>query len=110
MLKETLEMVVEKMRKIVTISSSLPYRLWIVNSYIIKTDTSLSEYGLVAKVLHISGHSKWSIGILTANGDLFCGEMLENKDKPVLSSIMDDLSTANASVEKLKKFSVKIVC
>jgi len=31
----------------------------------------LSEYGLNAKFLHIPGHSKGSIGILTADGDLF---------------------------------------
>jgi len=68
----------------------------------------LSEYGLDAKVLHIPGHSKGSIGILTG-GDLFCGDLFENKDKPVLSSIMDDLSAANASVEKLKKLRIKTV-
>jgi len=69
----------------------------------------LSEYGFDAKVLHIPGHSKGSIGILTANGDLFCGDLFENKDKPVLSSIMDDLTTANASVEKLKSLEIKTV-
>jgi len=68
----------------------------------------LSEYGLDAKVLHIPGHSKGSTGILTG-GDLFCGDLFENKDKPVLSSIMDDLSAANASVEKLKKLRIKTV-
>ena len=69
----------------------------------------LSEYGLDAKVLHILGHSKGSIGILTANGSLFCGDLLENTDKPVLNSIMDDLTTANASVEKLKSLEIKTV-
>jgi len=64
----------------------------------------LSEYGFDAKVLHLPGHSKGSIGILTADGDLFCGDLFENKDKPVLSSIMDDLAAAKASVEKLKGF------
>jgi len=68
-----------------------------------------SEYGLGAKVLHIPGHSKGSIGMLTADGDLFCGDLFENKDKPVLSSIMDDLSAANASVERLKKLRIKTV-
>jgi hydroxyacylglutathione hydrolase len=33
----------------------------------------LSGYGLDAKVLHLPGHSSGSIGILTADGDLFCG-------------------------------------
>ena len=70
---------------------------------------NLSEYGFDAKVLHIPGHSKGSIGILTADGDLFCGDLFENTDKPVLNSIIDDLMAANASVEKLKKLGVKTV-
>jgi glyoxylase-like metal-dependent hydrolase (beta-lactamase superfamily II) len=61
----------------------------------------LSNYGFAAKVLHIPGHSKGSIGILTSGGDLFCGDLLENTDKPGLNSIMDDLQTANSSLEKL---------
>ena len=69
----------------------------------------LSEYGLDAKVLHLPGHSKGSIGILTADGDLFCGDLFENRDKPVLSSIMDDLAAAKASVEKLKALKIRIV-
>ena len=69
----------------------------------------LSEYGFDAKVLHIPGHSKGSIGILTAGGDLFCGDLLENKEKPVLGSIMDDLTAANESVKKLKELRIKTV-
>jgi hydroxyacylglutathione hydrolase len=69
----------------------------------------LSEYGFDAKVLHIPGHSKGSIGILTVGGNLFCGDLFENKDRPILSSIMDDLTAANASVEKLKKLKIKTV-
>jgi glyoxylase-like metal-dependent hydrolase (beta-lactamase superfamily II) len=69
----------------------------------------LSEYGLDAKVLHLPGHSKGSIGILTAGGDLFCGDLLENKDKPVLNSIMDDLAAANNSVEKLESLKISTV-
>ena len=70
---------------------------------------NLSEYGFDAKVLHIPGHSKGSIGILTANGDLFCGDLLENKDKPVLNSIMDELAAANASIKKLKRLKINTV-
>jgi len=69
----------------------------------------LSEYGFDAKVLYIPGHSKGSIGILTAGGDLFCGDLLENTDKPVLNSLIDDLAAANASVEKLKKLKINTV-
>ncbi len=69
----------------------------------------LSEYGFDARVVYIPGHSKGSIGILTTGGDLFCGDLLENTDKPTLNSIMDDVETANTSVEKLKKLSINTV-
>jgi len=61
----------------------------------------LSEHGLNARVLHLPGHSRGSIGILTADSDLFCGDLLGNTDKPALNSIMDDMSAAKASLEKL---------
>jgi glyoxylase-like metal-dependent hydrolase (beta-lactamase superfamily II) len=70
---------------------------------------ALSEYGLDAQVLSIPGHSKGSIGILTDDGDLFCGDLLENVDKPALGSIMDDPAAANASVEKLKGLEIHTV-
>jgi hydroxyacylglutathione hydrolase len=70
---------------------------------------NFSEYGFDAKVIHLSGHSLGSIGILTTDGNLFCGDLLTNIDKLVLNSIMDDETAANASVEKLKKLNVNIV-
>jgi glyoxylase-like metal-dependent hydrolase (beta-lactamase superfamily II) len=69
----------------------------------------LSEYGLDAKALHLPGHSKGSIGILTAGGDLFCGDLLTNGDKPALNSVMDDLAAANISVAKLKSLKINTV-
>ena len=69
----------------------------------------LSGYGFDAKVLSIPGHSKGSIGILTAGGDLFCGDLLINSDKPVLNSIMDDPAAANASIEKMKSLRMNTV-
>jgi len=66
----------------------------------------LSEYGFDAQVLYIPGHSKGSIGILTAGGDLIGGDLLENTDKPALNSIMDDSTAANASVEQLKSLEI----
>jgi hydroxyacylglutathione hydrolase len=67
------------------------------------------EYGLDARVLYLPGHSKGSIGILTADGDLFCGDLLENKNKPNIGSIIDDKAAANASIEKLKKLEINTV-
>jgi len=68
-----------------------------------------SGYGFDAKVLEIPGHSKGSIGILTASGDLFCGDLLVNTDKPVKNTLVDDSVELDASVEKLKTLKIKTV-
>jgi len=77
--------------------------------FYIEDGYDLSGYGFDAKVLHIPGHSKGSIGILTADGNLFCGDLLANIDKPGLWSIIDDSAEANASVEKLKSSKINTV-
>ena len=69
----------------------------------------LSAYGCDAQVLHLPGHSAGSIGILTATGDLFGGDLLENTRQPALNSIMDDVPAARASVERLKNLEVRTV-
>ena len=68
-----------------------------------------SGFGFDAKVLYIPGHSKGSIGILTASGDLFCGDLLANVNKPEVWSIIDDPVAAHASVEKLKRLQINTV-
>jgi hydroxyacylglutathione hydrolase len=55
------------------------------------------------------GHSKGSIGLLTADGDLFCGDLLANVGQPDLWSIIDDREAAHASVEKLKGIAINTV-
>lgn len=70
---------------------------------------ALSEYGFDARVLCIPGHSQGSIAILTADGDLFCGDLLENRDRPALGSIIDDPAEANASVERLENLDIRTV-
>ena len=45
---------------------------------IIDEGFDLSEYGIVAKILHIPGHTKGSIGILTTDGDLISGDTIFN--------------------------------
>jgi glyoxylase-like metal-dependent hydrolase (beta-lactamase superfamily II) len=68
-----------------------------------------SEYGFDARVLHIPGHSRGSIGILTADGDLFCGDLLWNRKRPSTHSIVDDRSELKASVERLKNMRINMV-
>lgn len=69
----------------------------------------LSKYGFDAGVLHVPGHSKGSIGILTTEGDFFCGDLLENTDKPASCSIIDDPMDFNVSIEKLGKVKINTV-
>ncbi|MDJ0705691.1 MAG: MBL fold metallo-hydrolase [Leptolyngbyaceae cyanobacterium MO_188.B28] len=77
--------------------------------FYVEDEAKLRDYGLDADVLHIPGHSKGSIGILTSAGDLFCGDLLGNVSKPELWSNIDDSAAANASVEKLKRFPIQTV-
>jgi hydroxyacylglutathione hydrolase len=69
----------------------------------------LSAHGFDARVLHIPGHSSGSLGILSAGGDFFCGDLFENRDKPVLNSIIDDPAAADASVERLRDLEIKTI-
>jgi glyoxylase-like metal-dependent hydrolase (beta-lactamase superfamily II) len=77
--------------------------------FTIEDGFDLSEFGLDARVLGIPGHSKGSIGVLTVSGDLFCGDLLSNTDKPALSAIMDDPATAAASLEILTRYPIQTV-
>ncbi len=69
----------------------------------------LSGYGCQAKIVHLPGHSPGSIGILTADGDLVCGDFLMNMTRPALHFMIDDLAAAKASLEKLNGLGVKMV-
>jgi hydroxyacylglutathione hydrolase len=69
----------------------------------------LSDYGWEATALSIPGHSRGSIGLLTASGDLFCGDLFANIDRPALNSLMDDLGAAKASVDKLRDLEIGTV-
>jgi hydroxyacylglutathione hydrolase len=69
----------------------------------------LTEYGLEAKVLHIPGHSRGSIAVLTAGGHLFSGDLVVKNNRPVRNSLIDDLAAASASIERLKRLKIDTV-
>lgn len=96
-------------RKIIPILSSFGKEERFRPDILIKEGDDLFGYGLKADVISIPGHSKGSIGILFDNGDLFCGDLFENKENPSLNSIMDDMAVAKASVERLKRLEIKTV-
>ena len=76
---------------------------------LVQDGDDFSGYGFDARVISIPGHSKGSIGILTAGASLFCGDLLENRVKPVLNSLTDDLAAANSSVQKLRTMGLGVV-
>ncbi len=69
----------------------------------------LSDYGLDARVIGLPGHSRGSIGLLTAGGELFCGDLLMNMFRPELHFLIDDLADCSASVEKLRALPIGTV-
>jgi hydroxyacylglutathione hydrolase len=70
---------------------------------------NLSQYGLEASIIHIPGHSKGSIGVLTAEGNLFCGDLLANRKKPAKGPLLDNMSDFRESVYKLGQLEIKTV-
>jgi hydroxyacylglutathione hydrolase len=77
---------------------------------IIEAEFSLSEYGFDARIVHLPGHSKGSLGLLTSAGDLFCGDLIYNFfNKPGLICYINDAADHRASIEKLRKLNIKTV-
>ena len=69
---------------------------------LLRDGDNLGAYELDARVISIPGHSKGSIAIRTAGGELFCGDLLENTARPALGSLMDDAAAARLSLDKLQ--------
>jgi glyoxylase-like metal-dependent hydrolase (beta-lactamase superfamily II) len=76
---------------------------------LIKDGSALSEYGLEARAIMIPGHSKGSIGILTADGHFFCGDLFDNTKKPALNALIDDRDTAIRSAAKVSSLRIRTV-
>lgn len=75
----------------------------------VEDEQGLSDYGLDATVLHLPGHTKGSIGILTTDKSLFCGDLMDSMGKPSLQFFIDDMAAANASLERLRSLGVGTV-
>jgi hydroxyacylglutathione hydrolase len=73
---------------------------------VIDENFDLSAYGSEARIVHLPGHSKGSIGVLTSGGDLFCGDLLYNMRG---FDCIYDLNDFNQTMSNLKKLNVKTV-
>jgi hydroxyacylglutathione hydrolase len=69
----------------------------------------LSHYGFAARVVHIPGHSPGSIGILTAGGEFFGGDLVIRNNGPKRNKIIDDSAAAEASIQRLRSLGIKTV-
>jgi glyoxylase-like metal-dependent hydrolase (beta-lactamase superfamily II) len=76
---------------------------------LVEDGQDLLEYGLDARVLSLPGHSKGSLGILTRDGNLFCGDLFENRGAPALNTLMDDMQAAGASLRRLQEMEIRMV-
>jgi len=77
--------------------------------FFLKDGYGLARRGLDARVIHLPGHSRGSIGILTTSGDLFCGDLFENTKAPRLNALMDDPKAAQDSLAKLEELEIRKV-
>lgn len=74
---------------------------------LLKDGDSLSPYGLAAKVIHLPGHTAGSIGILTEDGQLICGDTFANMRKPGAAPNAYDFKQMNNSISKLKAMNIR---
>jgi len=73
---------------------------------LLEDQQSLADYGLEATVLQIPGHTKGSIGILMADQDLICGDLMDGMGKPSLEFFIDDMVAARSSLRRLRNLGV----
>jgi len=76
---------------------------------ILSDGQDLRNIGFDAKVVHIPGHSMGSIGILTADGDFFSGDTINNRKKPTVADIVENETALAASLEKIRTLNIRNV-
>ena len=76
---------------------------------LLKDGSSLAPYGLNAIVIHVPGHTKGSIAILTENGELISGDTFVNNEKPGPSPNATDFPKLADSIDKLKGLAIETV-
>jgi hydroxyacylglutathione hydrolase len=67
----------------------------------------LGDFGLNARVLRLSGHSRGSVGLLTSEGDLLAGDLFMNIAAPSLSAIALDGGEEAESVARIGALGIR---
>ncbi|TCL58845.1 glyoxylase-like metal-dependent hydrolase (beta-lactamase superfamily II) [Kineothrix alysoides] len=69
----------------------------------------LSPYGFDAEVIHVPGHTKGSIAILTKSGDLIAGDTFASTGKPSPSPNAGDFPQLADSINRLRNLTIETV-
>ena len=73
---------------------------------LIEDKYNLTPYGLEAEIIQLPGHSEGSIGLLTPDNNLICGDLLTNLKKPQKNTLIDNQDKLDASVEQIKNLKI----
>ena len=61
-------------------------------------------------MLHLPGHTRGSLGVLTSAGDLFCGDLMDSMmGTPSLQFFINDMEQAQASLARLRDLEIGTV-
>ena len=66
----------------------------------------LTEYGLDASIIHLPGHTKGSIGVLSDDGILFAGDIFTNRGKPDTATYIENASELGKSLARLNTMKI----
>jgi len=69
----------------------------------------LSPYGVNARVVLLPGHSPGSLGVLTAEGDLFAGDLFVNYSAPSQPIYLSDREAWRRSYERVQALEPRMV-
>jgi len=69
----------------------------------LEPDTDLSSYGLDGQIVPIPGHSPGSIGLITAEGDAFVGDLFVNYAVPSQPLYLSDRAAWRSSAEQIRR-------
>ncbi len=73
--------------------------------FTVEDGQDLAPHGLEARVVHLPGHTAGEIGVLTAQGEMFCGDMLMESSQGLRFGY-GNASAFKDSLEKLKALAI----
>jgi glyoxylase-like metal-dependent hydrolase (beta-lactamase superfamily II) len=76
---------------------------------LLKDGADLSPYGVGARTVLLPGHSPGSLGVLTAEGDIFVGDLLVNYSVPSQPIYLSDRDAWQQSYKRVQALAPRMV-